>query len=71
MNTLKVWLFKKDGTFYSQENVDVPSDKVSTEGIISYIDDKHPRFRSMTVVVPMEEPWIKNGYPHMLMAGGE
>ena len=71
MNTLKVWLFKENGTFYSQEIVDVPKDKIFPEDIINYMEDKHPRFKSMTVVVPMEEYWIRNGYPHMLMAGRE
>ena len=67
MNKVKIWLFKENGTFYTEEEVKIPRDKDTMDEIREYIATNTSFADTKYVIIPATEDFIKNPYPCMLL----
>lgn len=66
MREIKIWLFKDTGKFYTEEIVEVPEAFTTPDDIVDYIGQKYSSRKTKHIVIPMQEDFIKNGYPCMI-----
>ena len=69
MRKLKVWLFKENGTFYAEEEIEIPDNLTGIDEIHGWIMDNYKAYMDKHVVIPFTEKFLGGyGYPCMIPA---
>lgn len=66
MNSLKIWVFKQNGSWYTEDDFKIPEGVIDPYAIYDFVKENYERYTDMTLVLPMQEDWVRNGYPLMI-----
>lgn len=68
MRQIKIYVFKENGKWYTEEDFEIPSHLEGVYEIAGYIESHFTSYRGMHLIMLFNEPFIKNGYPDMIPA---